>query len=101
MTNEKSYRRFAGVKTTRFLREFQTFKKTDFLISGFLDFLLDFWLYLGNKKSYRRSAGVKSTGFFRATGDLLASKRPDFRGFSDFCVSAGFLAISQEGKELP
>ena len=42
------------------------FKKNDFWISGFLDFLLDFWLYLGNKKSYQRPAGVKTTGFPRA-----------------------------------
>ena len=36
------------------------------LMSGFWDFSLDFWRYLGNEKSYRRSAGVKMTGFARA-----------------------------------
>ena len=53
LSNEKSYQRSAGVKTTKFLRAYQILKKMEFLISG-------------NVKNYQRSAGVKTIEFFRA-----------------------------------
>ena len=45
-------------------RAFQIFENK--LDCWILDFLLDFWPYLGNEKSYRRSAGVKTTSFLKA-----------------------------------
>ena len=71
--NEKSYRRSAGIKKTKF-EGFFNLKKL-FLV--FLDF---FFCISGHiEKSYWRSAGVKL---------------PD--GFLDFCIFLGFLPISRE-----
>ena len=57
--------------------------------------------YLENETSHRTSAGVKTTGFFRA---FQIFRRNGFFGFLYFWIPgflSGFLAISQERKELP
>ena len=72
------------------------------LIFGFLYFcisvfFLDFWPYLRNEKSYQRSSDINTTRFLR---DFHIFKKVDFLDFG-ISVFFGFLAISQERKELP
>ena len=52
--------------STCFALHFQSYIRSVNCNSVLLNFVLVFWLYLGNKKIYRRSADVKTNGFFRA-----------------------------------